>query len=376
MDEYLRTPSGYNTNYVSMPKNKRKRESGPETTAQGTQRLEWMKGAGVTGDERLPGTRPKYAEYLDVDGAPARDVYAKQQRGGVRGTRMLPTPPSNAPSNKLNLSDFYAQITANAAKIAAIKQQQQQAKLADNPVSRPVLDEEIKSPNSNRNPSNVQAQTTDVNPVKTPGSAAVPKGNDFSDTGTSPLAAYENASTADPAPKTAEGSNIIRSKGKGSVHVITDGSTATLTNEEFSRAKISALGADADKGGANEKPTTALAAQQDKTPTVPPSDPDPATTYSPPTTAGVIPVTQGSNTGRWMEGGDVPSSAGAGAGGSDTIHSAAKGSDKNMGLLGLGALLGSAFIVYGTTEGLSSQYVVGASALTAYCMTHVLGLNV
>lgn len=376
MGEYLRPPTGYNTNYVSLPKNKRKRGDGPETTAQGTQRLEWLKGGGAIGNERVNVPRPEEQQHIDYK-APARDVYSRQQRGGVKGKSALPLPPTNVPGNKLSIADFYAQIAQNAARIAAIKQKgQQQQKQGDNPVSRPVLDEELKAPNSDRNPSNLQGEPTNTNPVKTPGSDVVPKGNDFNDSSVSPLSAHSDANDA---PTQTENAGIIRSKGKGSTHVVTDGSAATLTNTEFQQGKVLALGGDSTKGGETERPLLSLTPQQDRTPDDLGYDRNPSTTYSAPKPTGVVPVTQGgNNSGKWMEGGDIPTSGGEGGsgGGNDTLHGSSTSSDKNMGLLGMGALLGSAFIVYGATEGISSQYVVGASALTAYCMTHVLGLNV
>ena len=130
------------------------------------------------------------------------------------------------------------------------------------------------------------------------------------------------------------------------------GSTASLTPAEFAAAKNEAVGAkkaeDDDASEATHVPD------------------NPKTAYANPgTTTAPIP-TSGTNMPPGIKtfGPKQPAFTAT----NDT-------EERDAGLLGMGALLGTVFVTYGATEGLPSQYVVAAGGLTLYCLTRSLGLK-
>jgi hypothetical protein len=246
--------------------------------------------------------------------------------------------------------------------------------------SGPVLDEERPRPDSSANPNNEQVPKTGVNPNKPKlgGSGYTPHSgphheqpedeeNDGDDSGVPILnpITYDDEDTAEdptqgmPPPDPDDESPL--------------GNTiASMTLAEFARMKEECFRRCQDVRASEQE-------QQHRAGGTGPQgsgtkDDNPQTSYAPPATI-FDPVGSGNkSTSNKPKGGNKDTTSRGSA--SDELVVKEGNSKKDKGLLGLGALLGGSVTLYGALEGISSQYVVGAGALTFYCLSHVLDLNV
>lgn len=142
--------------------------------------------------------------------------------------------------------------------------------------------------------------------------------------------------------------------------------TATLTPQEFSQGKGAILATNTDVHISDQEKEHAATGDDQLAPLVgSDKDANPATPYSAPVGPNETPENPKPTSAKLK-----PAQANPNPNPNPT-----PATEKDKGLLGVGGLLSTAALVYGTSEGLSSQYMVGAAAVAAYCLTHVLDLK-
>jgi len=253
------------------------------------------------------------------------------------------------------------------------KSDQDPAKPAGNNMKdKTKLDEELPKPNSDANPSNLQVlgnnvgnplAANDDTPNKDPGASS----NDRNDSYVPPLIP-NTPRPADPNQGRPVASPETPSSG---------GTTATLTVDEFRKCKEQCFAMNMDcKASAEEMKHRGRPA--DPGPDPDKKDTDPSTTYVPLVEGATVEGGKGKGK---KKGKNKNKDKDKGTGDSNKAESNDKLVENagppplDKGLLGLGALLGTGAIIYGVSEGIESQYVVGAAVLTTYCYSRVLNLS-
>lgn len=267
--------------------------------------------------------------------------------------------PKNTAGNMMKdwqaqMANTMSAVFTERARQLALQKQQQSNKI--------LLDEELKRPATSANPGSDQRASTLTghDGSKAGGLLTMQIDDEFMD-GSSygPLTPYSETQNVPP-----QQADIANSSGNPMKN------TATLTTAEFANGKGIVLSTNSDVHVSDQEKDHMQNGTDNLTPQPGSStDTNPTTPYSNPQGTADTPTNPKPTTAK-------VGSISANSTSNDGASSTPQRQSLDRGLLGFGALLSGLTAVYGITEGISSQYVVGAMALTLYCSIRLLDLKV